>query len=114
MVILLINLTAFTQTTSRDSIKCFTYEQVRKITKDIKKGQLCDSISQHQSLQISHFKDVLKKDNLIISENNKRLSELKKHLNTANTKVNLLKKVSFFGIPVAIGGGILIGLILNK
>ena len=110
--ILLISLTVSSQTSSNDSIKCFTYSQVRKITKEIKKGQLCDSISQLQELQIINFKDVLKKDNLIIKENNERLLEVTKELNATKTKLRISTRLTFFGVPIALGGGFLLGIIL--
>ena len=113
-VILLISLTAFTQTSSNDSIKCFTYEQVRKITKKIKDVNLCDSIVQNQELQIINFKEVLKKDDAIIIETNKRLLDVTKTLNTTKLKLKISKRLTFFGVPIALGGGLLLGVLMSK
>jgi len=114
VIILLIKSTAFTQPTSNDSIKCFTIEQVKQITKDLKKGFICDSIVQNQELQIVNFRDVLKVNDNIIVENNKRVLELTISVNNKQTKIDALKKVSLFGIPVAIGGGLFLGILLSK
>ena len=60
--ILIIRLTAFTQTSS-DSVKCFSYEQAREIANKLKKAALCDSMVQNMSLQIVNYKSVLITDN---------------------------------------------------
>ena len=112
-VILLINLTAFTQT-SLDSLKCFTIPQAKEIAKELKKGILCDSIIQNQELQILNFKEVLKVNDNIILQNNKRLLQVTKERNKANKKLNSLLQFTKFGIPVAIGGGFFIGFMLAK
>ncbi len=108
-----IRLTAFTQTSSSDSVKCFTYEQARQIAKAIKHGEICDSISQNQALQIFNFIEVVKKDNAIILLNKDRISELEKDLKITNTKLKISKKLTMFGIPIAFGGGFLVGILLK-
>ena len=112
ITILLTSSIAFTQNFSNDSIKCFTYKQVRKITKSIKQGQLCDSISQTQQLQIINFKELSIKNDSIILENNKRLLEVKKTLSNTALKLKISKRLTFFGVPIALGGGLLLGIIL--
>ena len=114
ITILTIKSTAFTQNFSNDSIKCFTYDQVRKITKSIKQGQLCDSISHNQELQIINFKELSIKNDSIILENNKRLLEVTKTLNTTKLKLKISKRLTFLGVPIALGGGLLLGVILSK
>lgn len=113
-VILTIKSTAFSQSFSTDSLKCFTYSQVREITAEIQKAQLCDSIIQTQQLQIINFKDVLKVNDNIIAENNKRLLEVTKELNRTNLKLKISKKLTFIGVPVAISGGFILGLLISK
>jgi hypothetical protein len=105
-------LTACSQHTSTDSL-CFSKEQAAQILKDIKKGEICDSIRTNQALQIINFKDVVKKDNEIIHLHENRISVLEKDLNTANTKLKITKRIANFGIPIAIGGGFIIGILLN-
>ena len=57
IVILITSSTAFTQTSS-DSLKCFTYKQLKEITKELKRANLCDSITETQQLQIVHYKSI--------------------------------------------------------
>lgn len=111
---MLLKLTAFTQTISSDSIKCFTYEQSRKIIKDLKKGQLCDSISQNQALQIINFKSVVVNNDRQIEIKNGQISTQKTELNKKNLQLKVLKKVSKFGIPSAFLGGFLLAYLSKK
>jgi len=106
-------LTVCSQRTSTDSI-CFSKDQAKKILKDLKRLDFCDSITINQERQIINFKAVLHTDSTIIAENNKRLLEVTKTLNKANLKVKVLKKISFFGVPIAFGGGIIAALVLLK
>lgn len=112
-VIMLINSIAFTQTSSNDSTKCFTYEQVRKITKAIKHGQLCDSISQDQALQIFHFKSILRTQDERYSLVSNKLTETDKELNKTGLKLKISKNISKYGIPSALLGGFFIGYMLK-
>ena len=114
MITLLARLTVFTQTTSNDSLKCFTYAQVRLITSDLQKKVICDSVVVFQDIQIKGFKDVLTLDEQIIAKNNKRLLELTKTLNTTKLKLKISTNLSKFGIPFSIGGGFIIGFLLAK
>jgi hypothetical protein len=108
-------LTAFSQT-SLDSnrVKCFTYEQLKEITKAIKKGVICDSIAQNQELQILHFKDVLKVNDNIILENNNRLTEVIKQRDKTKSKLKTSIQITKFGIPLSLGAGFFIGFMLAK
>jgi hypothetical protein len=116
IVLLTITLTCksivFSQNFSTDSLKCFTYSQVRKITAEIKKAEVCDSIIQTQQLQIINFKEVLSRDNQIILENNKRLSELTKQLNRTELKLKISKRLNFYGVPIALGVGLITSIVL--
>lgn len=115
ILLLLPNLKAHCQTTQNqeDSV-CLTAEDARIIFKDLQLFQLCDSIRKNQALQISHFKSVLITDEQIIRENNKRLSELKKSLSSAELKLKISRRLSTFGIPVAFGAGIITSILLFK
>ena len=114
VITLLARLTVFSQTTSSDSLKCFTYAQVRLITSDLQKKVICDSVVVFQDIQIKGFKDVLTLDEQIIAKNNKRLLELTKTLNKTNKKLKFSANLSKFGIPFSIGGGFIIGFLLAK
>lgn len=102
----LISLESICQTTliPEDSV-CLTAEDARVIFKDLQLFQYCDSIRTEQAAQISIIKRVLKTNDNIIAENNKRLSEVIKERNTANKKLKISTKLSIYGIPVAFGAG---------
>ena len=118
MIIVLIlllqtNFKAHCQTTpiQEDSV-CLSAEDARVIFKDLQLFQLCDSIRSNQSLQIKHFKEVLKTNDNIILETNKRLSEVTKERNTSNLKLKISTRITMFGVPIALGGGLLIGILI--
>ena len=106
-------LTVFTQNISSDSVKCFSYEQCRKIAADLKKGEICDSISQNQELQILNFKEILRKDEEVILLNNEKIGRQEKELNTLNLKFKISKMTTKIGIPTAIIGGFFIGYLIK-
>ena len=114
-MLLLMNLNLHCQTTpiQEDSV-CLSASDARIIFKDLQLFNLCDSIRQNQSLQIKHFKSVLITDNQIISETNKRLLDVTKTLNTTKLKLKISKRLTFFGVPVAVGGGLLLGVLMSK
>lgn len=107
-------MTAFSQITLNDSLTCFNKEQLSKIAKDLKKVNVQDSIIQTQQFQIINFKEVIKVDEQIISENNKRLSELKKSLTKTELKLKISKRLSIYGIPIAFGGGAFLVILLSN
>ena len=112
-MLLLSSLTVCSQTTSQDSLKCFTYEQARTIFKDLKKGQLCDSIRGIQSLQIVNFREIVtnnKESITLLTESNENIS---KKLNVANTKLKVQRRLTMFGVPVALGVGFVVGILLR-
>lgn len=113
IIILSLNSTASSQIILNDSLTCFNEVQLKKIVKDLKKVEVQDSIIQTQQLQIINFKEVLTVDNKIIAENDKRLSELTKELNRTNLKLNISKKLTFFGVPIALGSGFILGILIN-
>lgn len=81
--------------------------------KDIKRGEICDSIRINMSLQITNFKEVVRKDNDIIKLHENRIATLNEDLGKANKKLKISKKLTTFGIPIALGGGFLIGVLLK-
>jgi uncharacterized protein YjaZ len=112
-IILSLNSIVSSQIILNDSLTCFNKEQLKKIVKDLKKVEIQDSIIQTQQLQIINFKEVLKVDNSIIAENDKRLLELTKDLNKANLKLKISKRLTFVGVPIAITGGFILGILIN-
>lgn len=113
-VIISTKLIVFSQTISSDSVKCFSYEQAKTIIKDLKKGRLCDSISQIQALQIVNFKEVIQNKNSEITIKNSQFSAKSKELKTANLKLKISKNLSKFGIPTALLGGFLVGILVKN
>lgn len=113
MVIMSLKLTAFTQNFSRDSVKCFSYEQARQIAKAIKKGEICDSISQIQGLQILNFKQIVDNNNRQIEIKDSQILTKNQELNTANLKLKVSKNLTKFGIPTALLGGFFVGFLLK-
>ena len=113
MATILLRLTAFSQTSSNDSIKCFTYEQTRKITASIKKGAVCDSIAQNQALQILNFKSIVRTSNEQMSLVSTKLSDTERTLDKTMLKLKISKKLTTYGIPSALLGGLFIGYVLR-
>jgi hypothetical protein len=111
----LISLESICQVTpnQEDSV-CLTAEDARVIFKDLQLFQYCDSIRTEQTAQITILKRVLKTNDNIIAANNLRLLEVTKTLNTTRKKLKFSASLSKFGIPVALGGGFIIGFLLAK
>lgn len=114
IIILSLNSIASSQTILNDSLTCFNEDQLKRIVKDLKKVEVQDSIIQTQELQIFNFKEVLKVDRQIIAKKDERLSELTKSLNKTQLKLKISKRLTFYGVPIAFGTGIITSLILFK
>lgn len=116
IVLLTITLTCksivFSQNFSNDSLKCFTYSQVRKITAEIKKAEVCDSIIQTQQLQIINYKNLY--DN--ISHTYKLCEEFNFELKKENKRIKLKLSVFNFKVvfPIGLGTGIILGYVISK
>ena len=106
-------MTVFTQPISTDSVKCFTYEQARQIIKDLKKGQICDSISELRGLQIVNFNKIIQNKDQEISIKDSQILDKKTELDKANLKLKVSKNLSKFGIPTALLGGFFVGFLLK-
>ena len=111
-MLVLTNLTVYSQTTSRDSL-CFSKEQAVKILQDIKRGEFCDSIRSIQSLEIVNFRTIVvnNKESIgLLTESNKSLSS---DLDKTRLKLKLSTKLTTFGIPSALVAGFLVGILLR-
>ncbi len=82
--------------------------------KDLKRLDLCDSISQNQALQILNYKSVVIKDFEIIALNNSIIKNQNQEINKLNLKLKISKRLTFFGVPTAIIGGFLVGSLLSE
>jgi hypothetical protein len=98
----------FSQTSSTDSVKCFTYDQVKIITAEIKKAEICDSIQKNQSLQIFNFKEIVLKDKEIITLHEEKIIDQNKSIRKLDLKLKLAKNISLVGIPAAFVLGFII------
>lgn len=96
-----------------DSV-CLSAEDARIIFKDLQLFEFCDSIRLNQSLQIKHYKGVLKTDEQIMIKNEERLSELKKTLSRTELKLKISKRLTSFGIPVSFGAGIIASILIFR
>jgi hypothetical protein len=76
-------LTAFSQTSLTDSIKCFTIQEAKTLLKFAEKGYLCDSLTKKYDKALQDFENILieKNEQLQISEIyiNSLTNEIKKH-----------------------------------
>lgn len=91
----------------------FHLNEVKTLLKAAKQGEICDSISKNQHLQIINFKEVLSNKNKEIKLHKERISEVSKELKSTQLKLKISKKLSFYGIPIAFGGGVLLLTILK-
>tara|TARA_R110002167_G_scaffold224191_1_gene429593 strand:+ start:1824 stop:2192 length:369 start_codon:yes stop_codon:yes gene_type:complete len=112
IVILTTSSIAFTQTSS-DSLKCFTYKQLKEITKELKRANLCDSINEIQHLQINSYKSILDKDSKEIALNNEMIKKQKNKIKIIGIKLKISKRLTFIGTPVALLGGFLVGAMIK-
>jgi len=103
---------AVSQHISTDSI-CFSQDQAKKIMKDLKRLDYCDSITQNQQLQISNFKDVINKDSILLQLKDERMAELQKSLSINEKKLKLSVALNKFGIPISFGVGAVLILLLK-
>ena len=102
------------QTTSQGDSLCFSKEEAKLIMQDLKRVNLLDSIIINQELQIINFKSVLRnnKEQILLFTN--RNTKISKELDKTYLKLKLSKKLTFFGVPIAFGGGILTAILLSK
>ena len=103
----------YSQTTLTDSLKCFSYSQAKQIMKDLKRGEICDSISQNQELQIINFKSILSKSNEQINLLQTNNDELNKSLLNANRRLKMSVSLTKYGIPIGIGAGFIVGILIR-
>ena len=91
----------------------FHVNEVKTLLKAAKQGEICDSISKNQQLQIINFKEVLSNKDREITLHKERLSEVNKDLKTTQLKLKVSKRLSLYGIPIAFSGGLLLFTILK-
>ena len=75
----------YSQITSSDSIKCFTYEQARKIIADLRQLPVKDSIIKRQD-------SIITIDELVITSHEKRIDSQHQELFKKEVKITKMKK----------------------
>ncbi len=78
-------LIVYSQTTSTDSLKCFTYSEARKIITDLRQLPVKDSIITRQD-------SIIKIDSVVIVKHEKRIETQHKELFKKEVKIEKLKK----------------------
>ena len=78
-------LTVYSQVTSTDSLKCFTYSQARKIITDLRQLPIKDSIIKRQD-------SIITIDELVITSHEKRIDSQHQELFKQDLKISKLKK----------------------
>ena len=101
------------QTTSTDSI-CFSKVEAIRLFKDLKKLDVFDSIISNQSLQIYNFKEIVINDKQQILLHTNMIARKQKELNVTNLKLKISRKLSVIGIPVSVGLGLVVGILISK
>ena len=84
-MLLTAKLTVLSQTTSTDSLKCFTYSEARKIISDLNKIPNLNSIITRQD-------SIIKIDSVVIVKHEKRIETQHKELFKKEVKIEKLKK----------------------
>jgi len=82
--------------------------------KDLKRLDICDSITQNQALQIINFKSIAEKDKEEIKLHINKINNQEKEINKISLKLKISKKLTIIGVPTAIVGGVIGGFILSK
>ena len=77
--------TVYSQTTSADSLKCFTYSEARKIITDLRQLPVKDSIIKRQD-------SIITIDELVIISHEKRIDSQHVELFKKDSKISKLKK----------------------
>lgn len=104
----------FSQNTLTTDSVCLSNEEAKVVFKDLKKGQVCDSIMNVQQNYIENMKSILKgykEETTILIDKN---TEAERKLMWSNKKVKILGFTVKFGIPVGIAGGFILATVIKK
>lgn len=80
--------------------------------KDLKRGEICDSIKTIQYLEIFNFKEIVIKSNEQISILQTQNEDLNKEVNKSRLQLKVVKKVATYGIPASLVAGFIFGLFI--
>ncbi|MBV1952553.1 MAG: hypothetical protein KUG64_10230 [Cycloclasticus sp.] len=76
--------------------------------------EVCDSIRSNQKLQIHNLKEVFKKDQQQILLHTNMIARKEQKLQKSLKKLQISKKLSVFGMPIAFGAGIVTAILVFK
>lgn len=82
--------------------------------KDLKRGEICDSIRGIQALQIHNFKEVVEKSEEQISILKLQNTDLTKDLDKSRLQLKAVKKVATYGIPGGLITGFILGILVSN
>mgnify|MGYP003653457246 CR=1 FL=1 len=102
-----------TITLNNDSCICYTTSQDKRCLECLINTVKKDSLNQNLQLQILNFKEVVSNDRELKLMLNNKVSVLEKDLNITRTKLKISKRLTMFGVPIALGGGFLIAVLLR-
>ena len=90
---------AYSQTISNDSLKCFTYDQARKIITDLRKLPIKDSIISNQDSIISNMEKI---DSVRVDRINDYAIEVTDLINNNKRLLKQRKKVFIIGFLLGV------------
>ena len=102
-----------TITLNNDSCICYTTSQDKRCLECLINTVKKDSLNQNLQLQILNFKEVVRNDRELKLMLNNKVSVLEKDLILTRTKLKISKRLTMFGVPIALGGGFLIAVLLR-
>ena len=100
-------------TLDNDSCICYTDNQDKRALECLINKSERDSLLQNQALQILNYKSVLDKDSKIITLNNEMIKKQKNTIKMIAIKLKISKTMTLVGAPIALLGGIFIGMNLK-
>ena len=112
---MLLSLDSFSKTTLvvGDSVS-ISKEDAKLIKEDLRLGLLCDSIKGEQALRILNFQGMVQKFESKDLAHTNRVARLDKKVKTVTLQRDFFKKITLFGVPIAIGGGVVLGILIAK
>jgi len=102
------------QSLTQDSCICYTETQDKRANECLYNKPKRDLLLKNALTQISTLDSLSQVDNQIISEKDKRLTELTKSLKTTNLKLKISKRLTFYGVPISFGVGIITSVLLFR
>lgn len=100
-------------TLNKDSCICYTTNQDKRALECLKTSTDKDSLIANSLVRINGYKSVLDKNSKIISLNNDMIKDQGKRIKLLNVKLKISKRLAFVGTPLALIGGLFVGMNLK-